>query len=48
MMLEYANKYDQVEIPDPYYGDDGFELVYDMVEDACIGLLQTIRQQNNI
>jgi protein-tyrosine phosphatase len=48
MMLEYANKYDQVEIPDPYYGDDGFELVYDMVADACTGLLQTIRQQNNI
>lgn len=48
MMLEYSGKYDQTEIPDPYYGDDGFELVYDMVADACDGLLKTIRQQNNI
>jgi protein-tyrosine phosphatase len=48
MMLEYSSKYNQTEIPDPYYGDDGFELVYDMVADACAGLLATIRQQNNI
>jgi protein-tyrosine phosphatase len=48
MMLEHSSKYDQTEIPDPYYGDDGFELVYDMVADACAGLLATIRQQNNI
>jgi protein-tyrosine phosphatase len=48
MMLEYSNKYDQSEIPDPYYGNDGFELVYDMVADSCTGLLKTIRQKNNI
>ena len=48
MMLEYSSQYDLTEIPDPYYGDDGFELVYDMVADACAGLLKTIRQQNNI
>lgn len=48
MILEYSSKYDQAEVPDPYYGDDGFELVYDMVADACAGLLKTIRQQNNI
>ncbi|MDZ7924303.1 MAG: low molecular weight protein-tyrosine-phosphatase [Marinagarivorans sp.] len=28
------------EVPDPYYeGDDGFEKVLDLVEDACQGLL---------
>lgn len=48
MMLEYSSKHDATEIPDPYYGDDGFELVYDMVADACTGLLKIIRQQNNI
>jgi protein-tyrosine phosphatase len=48
MMLEYSSKYNQTEIPDPYYGDDGFELVYDMVADACAGLLATIHQQKNI
>ncbi len=48
MMLEYSSRYDRIEIPDPYYGDDGFELVYDMVADACAGLLKAIRQENSI
>lgn len=31
------------EVPDPYYGgDDGFELVYDLVDGAAKGLLKTI------
>lgn len=30
-------------VPDPYYGgDDGFELVLDIIEDACEGLLKDI------
>jgi protein-tyrosine phosphatase len=48
MMLEYSSQYKQVEIPDPYFGDDGFELVFDMIRDACAGLLKTIRQKNNL
>ena len=42
-MTEYSrNKlYDYV--PDPYYGGaSGFELVLDLLEDACQGLLETI------
>lgn len=36
------NKYDQ--IPDPYYGgDEGFELVLDILEDACEGLLNYLK-----
>lgn len=36
------SKYDSV--PDPYYGGAaGFELVLDILEDACEGLLQHIR-----
>ena len=32
------------EVPDPYYGgDSGFETVYEMIELACINLLQHIR-----
>lgn len=32
------------EVPDPYYGGaDGFEQVLDLVEDACAGLLRTLR-----
>ena len=33
------------EVPDPYYGgSDGFELVLDLLEDACEGILQHIKQ----
>lgn len=33
------------EVPDPYYGGDkGFEFVLDLVEDASVGLIQTIRK----
>lgn len=31
------------EVPDPYYGGpSGFELVLDLLEDACGGLLETM------
>jgi protein-tyrosine phosphatase len=31
------------EVPDPYYGGEkGFELVLDLLEDACDGLLDTL------
>jgi len=33
------------EVPDPYYGGtDGFELVLDLLEDACEGLLEGLPQ----
>jgi protein-tyrosine phosphatase len=32
-------------VPDPYYGGaSGFENVLDILEDACEGLLQAIRE----
>lgn len=32
------------EVPDPYYGgDNGFEIVLDIIEDACKGLLEKIK-----
>lgn len=37
-------RYDQV--PDPYYGgSSGFELVLDLLDDACSGLLANIQKQ---
>ena len=37
------------EIPDPYYsGQDGFELVMDLLDDACQGLLQHVVEQRGI
>ena len=33
------------DVPDPYYGGaEGFEQVLDMVEAACRGLLQELKQ----
>jgi protein-tyrosine phosphatase len=34
-------------VPDPYYGGDaGFELVLDILEDACEGLIRKIQKEN--
>ncbi|MBK8570328.1 MAG: low molecular weight phosphotyrosine protein phosphatase [Nitrosomonadales bacterium] len=45
IILEYASRHDEREVPDPYYGEvDGFERVLDMVEDASDGLLRHIQQ----
>lgn len=39
-MTEFCTKYDVDHVPDPYYeGSEGFELVLDLLEDACEGLL---------
>jgi protein-tyrosine phosphatase len=47
LFLEYARHHGEREVPDPYYGgEDGFERVLDMVEDAAQGLLQEIRQRH--
>lgn len=45
LFLEFARSHSEREVPDPYYGgNDGFERVLDMVEDASEGLLSHIRQ----
>ena len=37
----------ELEVPDPYYGgDQGFEDVLDMVERACDGLIEEIRERS--
>ncbi len=48
LMLDYSEKYTQKEVPDPYYGDGGFELVFDMISDASAGLLRHIKQQYSL
>lgn len=41
-MTEYCRKFDNDYVPDPYYGGaEGFDLVLDLLEDACAGLLDT-------
>ncbi len=44
LFLDYAVNFDDEEVPDPYYGgDDGFDRVLDLVEDAARGLIAAMR-----
>jgi protein-tyrosine phosphatase len=46
LLLSYSERQDKV-VPDPYYsGQDGFELVLDMVEEASDQLLAHIRMRH--
>lgn len=43
-MVHYCRRFQSREVPDPYYGgDEGFEHVLDLLEDACGGLLAALR-----
>jgi protein-tyrosine phosphatase len=44
LFLDYATNYpDYDEVPDPYYGgEQGFETVLDLIEDASDGLINTL------
>jgi len=43
MMTSFSSDKQFSEVPDPYYsGPEGFELVLDILEDACSGLLKKI------
>ncbi len=43
-MTDFSNEWNYDEVPDPYYGgDEGFELVLDLLEDACEGLLEEMK-----
>ena len=41
--MKFSKTYQEQDIPEPYYyGQDNFELVMDMLEDACQGLLERL------
>ena len=43
-MVHHCRRFEAREVPDPYYGGaEGFEHVLDLLEDACGGLLETLR-----
>lgn len=47
LLMDFAPSARSREVPDPYYGGaDGFERVFDMVEEAANGLLTEIRQRH--
>ena len=42
-MTSHCRRFSDTEVPDPYYGgEQGFEHVLDLLEDACSGLLETL------
>ena len=43
LMLEYSEQWTGEDVPDPYYGGDhGFDLVLDLIEEACSNLLDEL------
>jgi protein-tyrosine phosphatase len=48
LMCDFTSRYQQREVPDPYYGGrEGFDRVIDLLLDACEGLLQEVIQAQN-
>lgn len=44
LITDYSKDWNYNEVPDPYYGgEEGFELVLDLLEDACEGFLEEIK-----
>ncbi len=47
--LQYAPHVETLEVPDPYYGGKyGFERVLNMVEEASIGFLNSLKQSGEL
>lgn len=45
-MTDFCTRFDETEVPDPYYGGAaGFERVLDLLEDACDGLFRYVSRQ---
>ena len=46
LLLEFSERFEEDEVPDPYYGGtEGFEQVLDLVEDAANQLLLRLRSK---
>lgn len=46
LFCEFCSEHDESEVPDPYYGGaQGFELVLDLLEDGCAGILESIASE---
>lgn len=49
LVTDFARNKAYDEVPDPYYGGpEGFETVLDILEDSCSGLLEKIKNDNNL
>ena len=46
LLMSFATEHESAVVPDPYYGGaDGFEVVLDYVEDACVGIVDFVRRR---
>lgn len=46
LMCDFCTRHSLREVPDPYYGGtEGFNLVIDLLMDACEGLLEHVKQE---
>ncbi|MFC2083903.1 low molecular weight protein-tyrosine-phosphatase [Bacteroidota bacterium] len=49
LMTDYCSKCKDKDVPDPYYsGREGFELVLNILEDSCWGLLKHLRSKHSL
>ena len=47
-LIDHCRQLRSPEVPDPYYGgENGFERVLDLLEDACAGLLDNLLQERH-
>ena len=45
-LTDFCSHFPDTQVPDPYYGGDkGFEHVLDLVEDACTGVMNAVRDK---
>lgn len=48
-LVQFCTRKKYKEVPDPYYGGpEAFELVIDILEDGCHGLLEKIKMDHNL
>ncbi len=40
LMLDFAPDIKRTDVPDPYYGENGFDEVFDMIEISSSGLIE--------
>lgn len=49
LFLDFSNRFDQDEVPDPYYGGpEGFQRVLDLIEDAAAGMLDQLSKNKGV
>ena len=44
MILNEVHPGENMSVPDPYYGNDGFQLVFDLLNEACEKIAQDLKQ----